>query len=128
PLTGLQLRVDLSSTRDLHDYGDSTVMGQLVRAEQGSLLGQATGIEAQRGLNTFLGATPRLGTWLRPRFSVSTFFTLRRDPNAPAPVRTISDSAGGFAIPAAFNNSRRIDVGGQLDPLRLGQRLFGDSA
>jgi hypothetical protein len=128
PLTGLQLRVSTVSQRDLHDYGDSTGMGRLVREERGSFLGQNAGIETQRSVSTFLSATPRLVSWLRPRLSLSTFFTLNRDPNAPNPVRDIGDSAGGFHIPAAFTNSRRLDLGAQLDTRRLGQRLFGDSA
>jgi hypothetical protein len=43
-------------------------------------------------------------------------------------VRDLGDTAGGFHIPAAFSNSRRLDLGAQLDAHRLGQVLFGDSA
>jgi Motility related/secretion protein len=128
PLTGVQLRVSTASQRDLHDYGDSTSIGRLVRAGQGEFLGQNVGIETQRNVNTFLSATPRLVSWLRPRASLSTSFTLRRDPNAQAPVRDIGDTAGAFHIPAAFTNSRVVNLGAQLDAHRLGQRLFGDSA
>jgi hypothetical protein len=127
PLTGLQLRFSLASLRDLHDYGDSTIMGRLVREQSGTFLGQNSGIEKQRNLTTFLGATPRLVSWLRPRLTLSTYFTFNRDPNAPTPVAVV-DTAVGFEIPVAFSNSRRLDVGAQLDAHRLGQRLFGDSA
>ena len=127
PLTGLQLRMSLASLRDLRDYGDSTIMGQLIQQESGSFLGRDAGFERQRDLTTFLGATPRFVTWLRPRFTLATFFTFNRDPNARAPVPDIVDSAG-FAMPVAFTNSRRVDVGAQLDARRLGQRVFGDSA
>jgi hypothetical protein len=127
-LNGLQLRLSTSSQRDLRDYGDSTTMGRLVGAERGTLLGQNVGIETQRNVSTFLSATPRIGAWLRPRASLTTFFNLSRDPNARTPVRDVGDTAGGFHIPSAFSNSRRLDVGAQLDAYRLGQRLFGDSA
>jgi hypothetical protein len=128
PLTGLQLRFSLSSLRDLHDYGDSTIIGRLVQQQSGTFLGQDVGIEKQRNLNSFLSATPRLVTWLRPRLTLATFFTFNRDPNAPNPVHDVRDTAGGFQIPVAFTNSRRVDVGAQLDAHLLGQRLFGDSA
>jgi len=128
PLTGLQLRVDVTSQRDLHDYGDSTGLGRLTQGERRSLLGENVGFETQRTINTFLGATPRVGQWLRPRLTLASFFTLSRDPNAPAPVRDIGDTAGGFHLPAAFTNSRRLNVGTQLDAQRLGRSLFGDSA
>ena len=128
PLTGVQLRVATTSQRDLHDYGDSTSMGRLVRQERGAFLGQGVGIETQRNVSTFFSATPRLALWLRPRFTLATVFSLNRDPNAPTPVRDIDDTTGGFHIPAAFTNSRRVDLGAQLDAHRLGQRLFGDSA
>jgi hypothetical protein len=128
PLAGLQLRMSAGSQRDLHDYGDSTGLGRLVRGERRTLLGQDVGIETQRTVNTFLSASPRVGTWLRPRLSLATFFTLSRDPNARAPVRDVGDTAGAFHIPAAFSNSRRADLGTQIDAHRLGQWLFGDSA
>ena len=128
PLSGLQLRLDLSSQRDLRDYGDSTSLGRLARLERGTLLGQNVGFETQRAMNTYLTATPPVGTWLRPRLTLGSSFLLSRDPNARAPVRDIGDTAGGFHIPTAFSNSRRVDVGAQLDARRLGQKLFGDSA
>ncbi len=128
PLTGLQLRLDLTSQRDLRDYGDSTSLGRLAQAERRSLLGQNVGFETQRSLNTFVSATPRVGPWLRPRLTLASFFSLSRDPNAPAPVRDVGDTAGAFHIPAAFSNSRRMDVGTQVDAARLGRSLFGDSS
>jgi hypothetical protein len=114
--------------RDLHDYGDSTIIGRLVRQQSGTFLGQNSGIERQRNVNTFLSATPRVVSWLRPRLALATFFTFNRDPNAPKPVLDVGDTAGAFHIPVAFTNSRRVDLGAQLDAHRLGQRLFGDSA
>jgi hypothetical protein len=127
PVAGLQMRVSLASLRDLHDYGDSTLMGQLVREESGTFLGRDAGFERQRDLTTYLGATPRLVSWLRPRLTLATFFTFNRDPNAPKPVPDVVDTTS-FQVPVAFTNSRRVDVGAQLDTRRLGQQLFGDSA
>jgi len=128
PLTGLLLRADWNSQRDLHDYGDSTTIGRLVESGRHTLLGQNVGLETQRTLNTFLNATPFARWWLRPRLTLSSGFTLNQDPNAPAAVRDIGDTAGGFHIPAAFTNMRRIDLGAQLDAAHMGQSLFGDSS
>jgi len=48
PLTGVQLGVDATSTRDLRDYGDSTTIGRLLRQQRSSLFGSNVGIETQR--------------------------------------------------------------------------------
>jgi len=128
PLAGLQVRVDIASTRDLRDYGDSTTIGRLIREGRASLFGQDIGIETQRSFGTFVNVTPRLGAAIRPRASLASSFSFTRDPNAPQPVREIGDTAGAFHVPAAFSNLRRIEAGTQLDPRRLAQAVFGDSA
>jgi len=128
PLTGVSMRVDVASTRDLRDYGDSTTIGRLIQQGRSSLLGQDVGIETQRTLGTFVNVTPRLGTWIRPRASLTSSFSFTRDPNARQPVREIGDTAGAFRVPAAFSNVRRLEAGTQLDPRRLAQAAFGDSA
>jgi len=128
PFESMLLRADLSSQRDLRDYGDSTTLGLLTRGARRSLLGHDVGLETQRSLNTLLSLTPSLTAWARPRLTFATTFVLRRDPNASGPVRDVGDTAGAFRLPAAFSNSQRLDLGARLDPRRLGQGLFGDSA
>jgi hypothetical protein len=128
PLTGVQLRLDAASLRDLRDYGDSTTIGRLLQQGRASIFGQDVGVETQRTLNTLVTLTPRLGTWIRPRASLTSSFSFTRDPNARQPVRDVGDTAGAFRVPAAFSNTRRIDAGAQLDPRRLAQAAFGDSA
>ncbi|MDP3910778.1 MAG: cell surface protein SprA [Gemmatimonadales bacterium] len=128
PVPGVQLGLDLSSSRDLRDYGDSTTMGRLLQASRGALLGADVGVETQRGLSTAIRLTPRLATWIRPRATLASAFSFTRDPNAAQPVRTDGDTAGEFRIPAAFSNARRLEAGTQLDPRRLAQAVFGDSS
>jgi len=128
PVNGVQMSVDVASTRDLRDYGDSTTIGFLMRQGRGSLLGQDIGIETQRAFATNLNVTPRLATWVRPRASLQSSFSFTRDPNARQPVREIGDTAGAFRVPAAFSNVRRLEAGTQLDPRRLAQAVLGDSA
>jgi hypothetical protein len=128
PLSGVQMRLDVASTRDLRDYGDSTTIGRLIQQGRSSLFGQDIGIETQRSLGTFVNVTPRLGTWIRPRASLTSSFSFARDPNARQAVRDVGDSAGAFHVPAAFSNVRRVEAGTQLDPRRFAQAVFGDSA
>ena len=127
PLTGVTMRVDVASTRDLRDYGDSTTIGRLIQQGSSSLLGQNIGIETQRTFATNVNVTPRLGTWIRPRATLASSFSFARDPNARDPVREIGDTAGAFRVPAAFTNVQRLEAGTQLDPRRLAQKVFGDS-
>src|SRR2546425_555270 len=128
PLRGLQLRVDAASLRDLRDYGDSTTIARLMRQERRTFLGQDVGVETQRTITTAVTATPQVGAWLRPRAAVATSFSFTRDPNGRTPVRDVGDTAGGFHLPAAFSNQRRLDLAIGVDPRRLGGKLFGDSA
>src|SRR5256886_1067153 len=128
PLGGVQLRVDVASQRDLRDYGDSTTIGRLVRQERRTFLGRDVGLETQRSVTTLLNLTPPLAAWLRPRATLPTGFFLSRDPNARDPVRDVGDTAGRLHLPAGFGNSRRLELGAQLDARRLGRALFGDSA
>ncbi len=128
PVNGVQMRFDVASTRDLRDYGDSTTIGRLMQQGRRSLLGQDIGIETQRTFGTNVNVTPSLGTWIRPRASLSSVFSFTRDPNARQPVRELGDTAGAFRVPAAFTNLRRLEAGTQLDPRRLAQAVFGDSA
>ena len=128
PVTGVLVGADMTSTRDLRDYGDSTTIGRLIRQERASLFGSNIGIETQRQLSTSLSVTPRVGAWIRPRATVGSSFAFTRDPNAAQPARAEGDTAGAFRIPAAFSNGRRVETGAQLDPRRLAQSVFGDSS
>ncbi|MGE5761867.1 MAG: cell surface protein SprA, partial [Gemmatimonadota bacterium] len=127
PLSNVQLRGDLASTRDLRDYGDSSSIARVARLARKSLLGLDVGMETQRTIGTFYGVTPRFMPWLSPRVSLTTGFSLTRDANGRSPVRTDGDS-GAFRLPTAFSNSQRAELGTQLDLGRLGRGIFGDSS
>ncbi len=128
PLAGVQLRADVASQRDLRDYGDSTPIARVARLARRSLLGLDVGFEAQRTFGTFFSLTPQIASWLRPRGTLSSGFSLTRDPNGRAPLRAGDDAAGAFHLPTAFSNSLRLDLGTQVDLRRLGRGLFGDSS
>ncbi|HYK09818.1 MAG TPA: cell surface protein SprA [Gemmatimonadales bacterium] len=125
PFAGVTMRLDGSQVRDLHDYGDSTAVGRLLLLQRQTLFGRDVGVETQRRISTFVGFTPLVALWMRPRLTFSGVFSLSRDPNASAVIQT-PDSA--FHLPLAFTNSQRIDVGTQFDPGRFARSTFGDSS
>ncbi|MBW8839999.1 MAG: hypothetical protein JF602_09135, partial [Gemmatimonadetes bacterium] len=103
-------------------------MGRLLRQQREIILGMDVGVETQRSLTSGLNLTPRVASWIRPRLSAISGFNFSRDPNARQPIRTDNDSAGEFRVPAAFNNTRRLDLGAQVDIGRLAKAIFGDSS
>jgi hypothetical protein len=127
PYPTLTLRADLSTTRDLQDYGDTTVIGRLLQRERQQVLGLDVGFERQRTMSTGINLTPAVASWLRPRLVVGTGFTFNRDPNQRIPVRVDGDTAGAFRTPETISNSRRTEVGVTVSPARLAAGAFGDS-
>ncbi|HEU5042161.1 MAG TPA: hypothetical protein VFT84_15135 [Gemmatimonadales bacterium] len=127
PFGMLSLSGDLTSTRDLRVYPDSTSIGRLAYAERRFLLGVPVGVERDRGLTTTLALTPTLATWLRPRFLSSSGFVLSRTLTSREPVRAEGDS-GAFILPQTLNNTRSNEVGTSVDLGRLVRIIGGDSS
>lgn len=127
PFNSLSLRANITSNRDLQDYGDTTPVGRLLQRERREFLGMDVGFERQRTLSTGFNVTPVVTSWLRPRFIVSTSFTLNRNPNQRVPVRELGDTAGAFRPPETIGNSRRTEVGATFSLARLVGGALGDS-
>ncbi|HEV8176048.1 MAG TPA: cell surface protein SprA, partial [Gemmatimonadales bacterium] len=127
PLGMLGLTGDLTSTRDLRVYPDSTSLGRLAYQERRFLLGVPVGVERDRTFTTSLALTPRLTSWLRPRFSSSSGFLLSRTLDSRPPVQVDGDS-GGFILPQTLNNSRGREIALALDLARALQQISGDSS
>lgn len=127
PLGMLSLNGDLTSTRDLRVYPDSTSLGRLAYAERRFFLGVPVGVERDRTLTTALAVTPRLSSWLRPRFTTSSNFLLSRTLTSRAPVQADEDT-GAFILPQTLNNSRVRDIGLSVDLSRALRQLWGDSS
>jgi hypothetical protein len=123
PLGMLTLSGDLTSTRDLRVYPDSSSIGRLAYDERRFLLGIPVGVERDRALSTALVLSPRLTSWLRPRFTSGSSFVLSRTLTSRDPVRVDEDS-GAFILPQTLNNARTNELGGSLDLARL-LRLIG---
>lgn len=127
PIRSATVHMDLSADRDLKDYGDSTSIGALAGSRRQKVLGVGVGFERQRNFNTSFSYAPPLTSWLRPRFTAQSSYGLSRDPNARDPEREIGDSAGGYRLPTAFNNSRTTELGGALDLSRALRGMTSDS-
>ncbi len=127
PLGMVSLTGDLSSTRDLRVYPDSTSLGRLAYQERRFLLGVPVGVERDRVLSTALALTPRLTSWLRPRFTTTSDFLLSRTLTSRDPIREDGDS-GAFILPQTLNNSRNRDIGVSLDISRALRGIWSDSS
>ncbi|MEO8089988.1 MAG: cell surface protein SprA, partial [Gemmatimonadales bacterium] len=127
PLGLLALNGDLSSTRDLRVYPDSTSIGRLAYRERRFMLGIPVGVERDRTLTTSLALTPRLTSWLRPRFTSSSSFLLSRTLDSRPPVQLDGDS-GAFILPQTLNNFRGREIAVALDLSRALRQVWGDSS
>lgn len=127
PLGMLSLTGDLTSTRDLRVYPDSTALGRLAYQERRFFIGVPVGVERDRTLTTALSLTPRLSSWLRPRFTSASSFLLSRTLSSRDPVRELGDS-GAFILPQTLNNARTREIGVSLDLSRALRQIVSDSS
>lgn len=127
PFGMLTLNGDLTSTRDLRHYSDSTPLGRVAAAERRDLLGLDVGVERDRQLGTVVALTPRVATWLRPRYLRSSSFNLSRSLTSRDPVREGPDS-GAFILPQTYYNLQSNELGASVDLNRVAGLLAGDSS
>jgi hypothetical protein len=127
PLGMLVLDGTLTSTRDLRHYDDSTALGRLAEAERNQFLGMDVGVERDRQVNTTVGLNPVVATWLRPRYSRVSNFTLSRNLTSRDPIREDGDS-GAFLLPQTYSNFQSNEVGLNVDLNRLVAKALGDSS
>ena len=128
PLGMLTMSADLSSTRDLRQYDDTTSLGRLVRESRRSFLGADVGVERDRQLSTSLNLSPRVASWVRPRLVTGSGFVLSRSLTSRDPVQVDGDTAGAFILPQTLNNSRSVELGTIVDLPRILIGLAGDSS
>lgn len=115
PLTYVTARVELASTRDLRDYGDSTALARAVRAARHSFVG-IEGMERERTVRTsvLIAPAPLGGGWLRPRAEAIATYDMRRDPHNEALL-------GTGVLPRRLGNTNTLLGTAVLDPLRLAE-------
>jgi len=117
PFETLTLQADLTSLRDLQDYGDTTALGRSLAGRRGKLFGRDVGFERQRSLTTGASVAPVVSSWLKPRLAWASGFTLIQDPNQRLPLVVGTDSVA----PLAATNFRRRQYGAGVDLARLGR-------
>jgi hypothetical protein len=81
PTSGLTAHWDLESSRDLRDYGDSTVASLVTSRQRQSLFGANTGFERERTMGTSISFAPQFSSWFRPRGEIGTQYDMLRDPS-----------------------------------------------
>ena len=126
PFDALSARWELSSLRDLRNYGDSTLAGVVATSERTNLFGFDGGLERQRTINTSVNFTPRLQGWLRPRFDFSSGYAMLRDPNTTQLLH-VGDSTSALRLPARLNALQSLNTGATLDLVRVASVWTQDS-
>ena len=126
PVGMLSLSVDLGSTRDLRNYDDTTSIGRLTDAYRQSFLGLDVGVERDRNLATSINLTPKVTSWLRPRYLSTSSFILSRSLTSRAPIQEFGDS-GAYILPQTINNLRIRQLGVSLDLARGFRKVMTDS-
>jgi cell surface protein SprA len=127
PFNALTARFEMSSTRDLVDYGDSSATARAAAAERKNLLGLDAGLESERAVTSTYSLAPQLQGWLRPRVELMTSYGHLRDPNARLLLRE-GDTTGALKLPRRVNAAQTLSGGFTLDVARMSRAWTGDSA
>ncbi len=128
PVSAISASVNARQVLDLRDYQDvllptldSIDRGAAAEAERMRLLGADIGLERERSLTTAFRLAPAFWPWLRPRADFTSSFSLAKDPNARALVRT-DDSTGAFRLPRRLGATQQLSGGMTFDLNRLTER------
>ncbi|HEX3866659.1 MAG TPA: cell surface protein SprA [Gemmatimonadaceae bacterium] len=141
PTTNFIAHWDVQSTRDLRNYGDSTVATTIASRQREDFLGADAGFERDRSMTTSLTFTPSFSAWFRPRGELATQFEMLRDPNSPSLVQlpgvvgvdsvlASRDSiamASSFTLPRRMTSAQTASVGTQIDVARAVSAYVRDS-
>jgi hypothetical protein len=123
PIKALSASFNARQIFDLRDYGNSTVLPDSVNralaasAERVRVLGADVGLERERSVNSILDFRPGITDWLQPTLRFGGFFSLYKDPNASALLRT-SDSSE-YRLPKRVGAMQNLDASLVFDPGRL---------
>ncbi|HJU64621.1 MAG TPA: cell surface protein SprA, partial [Gemmatimonadaceae bacterium] len=125
PFNSLTARWNLTSWRDMRDYGDSTTVARAAEAERERLLGMDVGLERERQMTTVISAAPVVTSWLRPRLEFSGSYSMLRDPNARG---LIADVGGELHLPRRVSNSQGLGATTIVDLGRLMTIYSGEAS
>jgi hypothetical protein len=125
PTTALQARWDFTSVRDLRRYGDTTAIAIVAGGERQRFLGTDIGLERERQMNANITYEPQVATWLRPRVTLGSTYSMIRDPQSRQLVRAL-DSLGAFRLPRRLSGSQTISAATSVDMGRAIAAARGD--
>ncbi len=109
PARALNLRWDVSSLRDLRDYGDTSAAA---RSRQ-RFLGGDVGLERERSMRALVSFSPLLSPWIRPNISLGSDFTMTQDPNARSLV--IPSGTTDSVLPRRMSGTQSFNAGATID-------------
>lgn len=127
PFDALSARWEVSTTRDLVHYGDTTATAVAATAERSRILGLDAGLESDRAVTTTYAFAPHLEGWLRPRAGLSTSYGQLRDPNARVLLRE-GDTTGALVLPRRVNAAQTLNGAVAVDLARTAHAWIADSA
>ena len=114
PFKSASVRWDISSVRDLRNYGHESTLGVVTTSERDRLLGATTGLERERAMQAGINISPPITAWFRPRLDFGTTYNMLRDPNTLSFLRS-PDSAGSYHLPRRLGNTQTMTAGLTLD-------------
>lgn len=126
PFDALSARWEVSSTRDLVNYGDSTPTALAATSERARLLGVDAGLERDRAVTTSYTLAPQLQGWIRPRAEFSTAYGQLRDPNSRILLRE-GDTTGALRLPRRVNAAQSFNGAVAFDMARAAHAWTSDS-
>ena len=127
PFDALSARWELSSLRDLRQFGDTTLAAATATSERTPFLGRDGGLERERVVSTTFAFAPSLHGWFRPRADFMTSYQMQRDPNARQLLRE-EDSTGAYRLPRRVYGVQSLATGAQVNLARLANGWVRDSA
>jgi hypothetical protein len=134
PARALTLRWDVSSLRDLREYGDRDAAAAAATAAREEFLGQDVGLERERIMRSSVAFAPLISAWIRPRIDLGSDFTMTRDPNSRSllpggelirvgnPVWA-TEAVEGTILPRRFSSSQTLGAGATID-IATGLRTY----
>lgn len=114
PFKSASVRWDITSVRDLRNYGNESTLGLVTTSERDRFLGASAGLERQRDMQAGINISPPITAWFRPRLDFGTSYNMLRDPNTLSFLR-VPDSVGSFHLPRRLGNSQTLTAGVTLD-------------
>jgi hypothetical protein len=126
PFDALGARWEVSSTRDLVRYADTTATGLAASTERLRVLGLDAGLERERAVTSAYTFAPRLEGWLRPRAELTTSYGHLRDPNSRVLLRE-GDTTGALRLPRRVNAAQSANATIAFDLARAAQAWAADT-